>query len=175
VKRRRTALWLSVTVGVVASLFIGLLATRDSAADRIAPSRLLGRPAPDVSGPALDGSRFSLAALQGRYVVVNFFATWCIPCEKEHPHLVRFAEGGAAEVVSVIYDDSLPNVRRFFAERGGDWPVVDDPGAKVDWGLRGVPESFLVGPDGTVLSRVLGGVTQAGLEGLVARAKAPSR
>jgi cytochrome c biogenesis protein CcmG/thiol:disulfide interchange protein DsbE len=159
-------------------MFIGLLATRDAAADRVAPSRLLGRAAPDVSGPVVvggPGARFDLSAMQGRYVVVNYFATWCVPCVREHPELVRFVQRhesvGDATVVSVVYDDERSDVRSFFAERGGDWPVVEDAQAKVDWGVRGVPESFLVGPDGTVLTRIVGGVTASGLERLLAEAK----
>lgn len=173
---RRTALWVSVVVGLVVALFIGLLATRDAAADRVAPSRLVGRAAPDVSGPVVvgPGARFDLSTMQGRFVVVNFFATWCVPCVREHPQLARFASAhaaGDATVVSVVYDDERADVRAFFAERGGDWPVVEDDGAKVDWGVRGVPESFLVAPDGTVLTRIVGGVTASGLERLLAEAK----
>jgi cytochrome c biogenesis protein CcmG/thiol:disulfide interchange protein DsbE len=172
---KRPALWIAASIGVVVALFIGVLATRDAAANRVAPSRLVGRPAPEVTGPGLDGAAFRLSSLQGKYVLVNFFATWCVPCVREHPEMVRFAarhEGvGDAAIVSVVYDDERPDVRRFFAERGGDWPVVDAPGAKVDWGVRGVPESFLVAPDGTVLTRIVGGVTASGLERLLAQAK----
>ncbi|MDQ1437229.1 MAG: cytochrome c biosis protein CcmG, thiol:disulfide interchange protein DsbE [Acidimicrobiaceae bacterium] len=172
--RRRTALYAAVAVGLTIALFVGVLATRKPAADRVAPSRLIGRPAPDVSGPGLDGSRFALSAQQGKYVLVNFFATWCIPCVQEHPQLRLFFErhqaAGDAAVVSVVYRDEPADVRRFFDERGGGWPVVEDEAAKVDWGVRGVPESFLVSPDGIVLTRVVGGVSDVGLERLLAQA-----
>src|SRR3546814_7964023 len=68
---------------------------------------------------------------RGRWVAVNFFASWCTPCIQEHPELVAFdeahREAGDAAVVSVTYDDRTDDAKEFFAKRGGDWPVVDDP------------------------------------------------
>ena len=167
---RHTARWAAGAVGVVVVGLVVLLATRPQASDVVAPSPIVGQPAPEIEGPGLDGQPVRLSALRGRFVVVNFFATWCIPCVEEHPELVSFSNRHDPEevvVLAVVYDDQPDQVARFFDERGGSWPVVDDSGAKVDFGVRGVPESFLVAPDGTVLTRLVGGVTADGLDRLL--------
>lgn len=170
---RHPARWAAIAVGVVVAVFVVVLATRPQAADVVAPSPLIDRPAPEIEGPGLDDGTVRLSDLRGRWVVVNFFATWCVPCLKEHPELVRFADRHPAEdvqVLAVVYDDQPEDVARFFDDRGGSWPVVDDVGAKVDFGVRGVPESFLVDPDGIVRTRLVGGVTADGLDGLLRQA-----
>ncbi len=172
-RRRHTARWAALAVGVVVAVFVVVLATRPPASDVVAPSPIVGQPAPEVEGPGLDGDTVRLSDLRGRWVVVNFFATWCVPCLREHPELVRFSDrhdAASVQVLAVVYDDQPADVARFFRDRGGEWPVVDDVGAKVDFGVRGVPESFLVDPDGVVRTRLVGGVTADGLSSLLRRA-----
>lgn len=173
---RHTARWVALAVGAVVAVLVVVLATRSPAANVVSPSPLLGQPAPEVEGPGLDGSTVRLSQLRGRWVLVNFFATWCIPCVREHPELVRFSNRHLEDlqVLAVVYDDQPDAVARFFAERGGSWPVVDDPGAKVDFGVRGIPESFLVDPDGVVRARLIGGVTADGLDALLDQARGRS-
>ena len=166
---------LAIGVAVAVVGFVALLATREPAATRIADSPLLGKRAPEVSGESVDGRAVRLSAMRGKYVVLNFFATWCVPCQREHPELREFGDeaGDRAQVLAVIFDDEPARVKRFFDERGGDWPVMADPSGKValDYGVRGPPESFLISPDGTVLSRIIGEVTTEGLIALVGRAE----
>ncbi len=178
-RRHRVAPWVALIVLIGLLSFVVVLATRDTGAGVSADSPLLGRPAPIIEGTTVDGEPFSLTDETGRWVIVNFFATWCVPCRQEHPELVSFtnrqaAEGGDAEVVSVVFDDQPDEVRAFFDEEGGDWPVVTDPDGRIalDYGVAGIPESYLVDPNGFVVSKIVGGITSEGLEQLLARARA---
>lgn len=176
--RRHTARWAALAVGVVLALFVVLLATRAPASTRLTESPLLGRPVPALAGPSiLDGDGFDIGSQSGRWVLVNFFATWCRPCVAEHDDLQTFAAAhdgpGDARVVSVVFDDKPEDVADFFAERGGDWPVLANDGrATVDFGVTGVPESYLVGPDGIVRAKITGGIEASRLEDVLERAKA---
>lgn len=175
--RSRLAAFVAVPVLVVLLGFVFVLATSEPGGDGTADSPLLGRQAPPIDGRTIDGGSYSLDDHRGEYVLVNFFATWCVPCIREHPELVNFERRhsleGDASVVSVVYDASEESVREFFAENGGDWPVVTDPDIQISlsYGVAGVPESYLIAPDGTVVSKLIGGVTAAGLDELLARAK----
>jgi cytochrome c biogenesis protein CcmG/thiol:disulfide interchange protein DsbE len=181
-ERRPTPLrWAAIGLAVVVLAFVLVLATRRSAEQAKADSPLLGRPAPEVTGPGLDGSTIRLSQLRGRYVLVNFFASWCVPCINEHDDLMRFQtrheQAGDATVLAVTFNDSLDNARRFFEKRGGDWPVLSDDRGKValDFGVRGPPESFLVDPNGIVLTKIIGEVDDAALESIITEAKAARR
>jgi cytochrome c biogenesis protein CcmG/thiol:disulfide interchange protein DsbE len=174
-RRPRTALVTALVVGVLVALMVGVMATRDPNTEKITQSPLIGRLAPSIQGTTLSGGSFDLGDQRGRWVVVNFFATWCVPCLEEHPQLLAFDEAhaktGDASVVSVLFDDKPEKARAVFAQRGGTWPVViDDEGAVgVSYGVARVPESFLVAPDGTVVRRLVGGVTAAELNSILAQ------
>jgi len=176
----RTALIAAVAVGAVMALLIVVLGTRKPAVDRSVSSPLLGRNAPAVAGRTIDGKTFDIGR-QNTWVVVNFFASWCTPCRLEHPELRAFqrehAAKGDASLVSVVYSDQLSDVRRFFREEGGDWPVVLDEQGRtaVDYGVSGVPETYLISPTGIVVSKFASGVTRAGLDRVIADAEKADR
>ncbi|MCU1483360.1 MAG: dsbE [Actinomycetia bacterium] len=166
VKRSRPALWIAVGLAVVLALLIAVLATRDNAATRLVKSPLVGKAVPALTGTTVDGTAtYDIDDHQGEWVVVNFFATWCTPCQQEHDDLARFEKFhgavGDASVVSVVFADQTSDVKRFFAQRGGDWPVLRDANGVLAtaFGVARVPESYLVAPNGTVVGKVTGGVT----------------
>ncbi len=170
---RQSARWSAVIVGVVLLLFIGVLATRKPADQKGISSPLVGKAVPALAGTTIDGKRFDIDDYRGRYVVVNFFATWCVPCTQEHPELVAFqqehAAKGDAVVVSVAFNDTEENISAFFAKNGGDWPVIGgDTGPTIlDFGVVKVPESYVVAPSRQVVAKFTG-VTQAGLNEVLA-------
>lgn len=166
------------TVLVVAVVVLGLvvvLATSEPAANRTTSSPLIGQPAPPIGGTTLDGSELTLGQPPGEWVLVNFFATWCAPCRQEHDDLARFHERhtaiGDASVVSVVFNDEISDARRFFDEFGAPFPVIvsDDGSIALDFGVAKVPESYLVSPGGTIVAKIIGGVTDEGLDEILAR------
>ena len=172
--RRRTGLIVSVVVALLAVAFVAVLATSDPASERRSESPLVGRTVPALAGETLDGGSFDIDAQRGRWVVVNFFATWCAPCRVEHPELIDFEEAhraaGDVALVSVVYRDTETAITDFFTENGGEWPVMlnEDGRAPVDFGVVKVPETYLVDPTGRVAAKFTGGVTQAGLDDAIA-------
>lgn len=165
----RLALVAAGVAGVVLLSLIAILAT--SEVDQgLGPSPLIAQPAPPIVGETIDGSTFDISSHRGRWVVVNFFSTTCIPCIEEHPELVSFQETheetGRATIVSVSFSDRASNVENFFETFGGGWPVLaEDVGRyAIEYGVAAVPETYLVAPSGIVTTKFIGGVTQADIE-----------
>ncbi|MFN0090714.1 MAG: TlpA family protein disulfide reductase, partial [Acidimicrobiales bacterium] len=151
-----------------------LLAARLGAPDPADADPLAGRLAPSLTGRTLTGDAFDLDTLRGRWVVVNFWASWCPPCWREHPELVEFERrhqaAGDARVVGVVFNDDPAAARAFMAERGGGWPVVlDEDGSRsVAYAVTKAPETILVAPSGVVVAKHKGEVSADLLDRLIA-------
>jgi cytochrome c biogenesis protein CcmG/thiol:disulfide interchange protein DsbE len=167
-----------VAVLVIAAGLIAVLATRPSATTVEANSPLLGHAAPPVGGLTVDGTRFRLPRAPGHYVVLNFFASWCTPCQEETPDLVTFQfqhhQKGDASMVSVVFNDTTTAARQYQAKVGVTWPTLSDTNGALAlaYGVRENPTSYVIAPDGRVVASVLGGVTAAGLDHVIAKAEA---
>lgn len=154
--------WISVGVAVVLVALIGVLAVGSD--ERLgATNAVLGQRVPEVSGSSLTGGNYDIDNARGRWVVVNFFATWCAGCVNEHPELVAFnqwAEAtGEAELVAVVFNDPADAVLEFFERNGGGWPVLDETSVAIDFQVAQIPETFVVAPSGQVVTHIQGEVT----------------
>lgn len=134
------------------------------------PSALLDKPVPAFSLAPLEGlvadgkpvPGFSNEDLKGRVTIVNVWASWCGPCRQEHPLLVDLAKDPSIRVVGINQKDNPDNARRFLGALGNPYAAVGvDPNgrASIDWGVYGVPETFIVGPDGMIRHKQIGPLT----------------
>jgi cytochrome c biogenesis protein CcmG, thiol:disulfide interchange protein DsbE len=177
-RSRHPLRWTALATAVAAAGLVAVLASRPAAQDTLAASPLVGKPAPEITGTAFNGSPYRLSAQRGRFVLVNFFAGWCVPCRSEEPELVQLAfehrAAGNLSIVAVAFDEPGSDAASFLRSSGAVWPGLPDASGQIalDYGVRGPPESFLVAPDGRVVAKVEGGVTAAGVDALVSRARA---
>jgi cytochrome c biogenesis protein CcmG, thiol:disulfide interchange protein DsbE len=129
---------------------------------------LVGETAPPIELTTIDGHPFRLSDLRGHPVLLNFWATWCPPCRDEFPLMVKaYAAHGedGLRIVGVLHDDFADGARRFAADMGATWPIVDDPDDRAfsDFVVPGLPTSYFIDRDGIVRAFSFGGFTEDGL------------
>ncbi len=134
------------------------------------PSALIGRPAPQTTLPPVDGLTsngaavpgLDPAAFKGQVSIVNVWASWCVPCHDEAPLLVDLAKDKRIRVLGINYKDAPDNARRFLGRYGNPFAAVGADGngrASIEWGVYGVPETFIVGRDGAIAYKLVGPIT----------------
>ena len=134
------------------------------------PSALIGHPAPQTVLPQLEGLAnngaqvpgLDPAMFKGKVSVVNVWASWCIPCHEEAPLLTELGKDKRLQLVGINYKDAPDNARRFLGRYGNPFGIVGVDGngrAAIEWGVYGVPETFIVGREGTIVYKMVGPVT----------------
>jgi cytochrome c biogenesis protein CcmG, thiol:disulfide interchange protein DsbE len=166
ITRRRT--WLLAGVAAAVAVVAALLMTGLGRDPSVIASPLVGRAAPNFTLPQLDGAPVTLSRLRGQVVVINFWASWCAECQVEQAALDQtwrqFQDFGVV-VIGVNFEDSTGAARSYVHTQGVTYPVVEDAGSQtaLAYGLRGVPETFVVNQSGRVVNRVFGPVDAAAL------------
>jgi len=162
--RRRLFVLLPLLVFLgLAGLFLSqLLSGRDVAE---IPSALIGLPAPQTNLPPLEGANLpglDSKSFAGKVTLVNVFASWCAPCREEHPVLLGLSQDKRFTLAALNYKDQPENARRFLGDLGNPYQAIGvDPAgrAAIDWGVYGVPETFVIGKDGRIAYKHVGPLT----------------
>jgi cytochrome c biogenesis protein CcmG, thiol:disulfide interchange protein DsbE len=125
-------------------------------------SALIGKPAPNFVLPAIKGGDLDLSTYKGRAIILNFYASWCAPCRVEHPQLLQLARDRRFVVLGVSYRDDPSKTGAYLDELGDPYVQsgIDRQGSVgVQFGLAGVPETYVIGADGLILTRHQGELT----------------
>jgi cytochrome c biogenesis protein CcmG, thiol:disulfide interchange protein DsbE len=159
---RRLLYLLPLAAFAAVAIWFAVGLTRDPAK---LPSALLDRPMPEFALPALAGTdtpALATANLKGKVALVNVFASWCIPCRAEHPLLMTMSRDPAIVVYGISYKDHAEDSVRFLRELGNPYAAIGhdlDGRIGIDWGVYGVPETFVIDRDGRIRHKHIGPIT----------------
>lgn len=178
---RHPARWATLAVGVVVACLAVLLASQvntNPTADE--QTHLVGKQIPSFTARTFNGQTVSAASLEGKAVLVNFWNSWCIPCQEELPALKAFEQEHAGdptvELVGVLRDDTTQAARPYAAAEGMTWDLVNDASGNLslDFGTRGQPETYAISPAGVVVGTEFGPASTHDLDTLLAAARTRS-
>ncbi len=181
---RRSLLLILPVVVFVALAAVMFLRLRSGADPSALPSAMIGKPAPAFTLPAVPGLAKDGAAVpglastdfKGGITVVNVFASWCAPCQVEHPMLMRLAREPGIRLVGIDYKEPYAAAGRKFLDRHGvPFAAVGadaDGRAAIDLGVYGVPETFIIGPDGIIRDKIVGILTPENFASVLKRIRA---
>ncbi len=132
----------------------------------LVPAPEVGAVAPDFTLANLNGASVGLSELRGQVVLINFWATWCVPCRVEMPAIQARYNDGDFAVLAVNFDESAEKVRAFADELGLDFPILLDPGGKIQelYRVRGYPSSYFVDTNGVIQFIHIGEMSNADLD-----------
>jgi cytochrome c biogenesis protein CcmG/thiol:disulfide interchange protein DsbE len=154
-------------VGLAVWFGLGLAPNRDPT---LVPSVMIDKPAPEFDLPPLVAGAPGLKSdeLKGQVTLINFFASWCVPCRAEHPLLLTLAQDKRLQLDGIAYKNKPEDAASYLAELGNPYArvVLDQPGrTAIDFGVYGVPESYLIDRDGRIRFRQVGPLTEDVIEG----------
>jgi len=175
--RRRSLLMALPLIGFMALAAIFWFRLGDGDPSRI-PSALIGHPAPQTTLPALEGLTsngapvpgLDPAAFKGKVSIVNVWASWCVPCHDEAPLLTELAKDTRIQIIGINYKDTSDNARRFLGRYGNPFASVGVDGngrAAIEWGVYGVPETFIVGRDGKIAYKLVGPISPDNIDSVL--------
>jgi cytochrome c biogenesis protein CcmG/thiol:disulfide interchange protein DsbE len=163
--RQRLIYILPIVLFLALSGYFGL-ALRPGYDPQTLPSAMIDKPAPDFDLAALKGDgKFAGEALKGHVVVINFFASWCVPCRIEHPLLMRLAAEEKIPLYGIAYKDKPADTARLLSQTGDpsyrSIGVDADGRVGIDFGVYGVPETYVIDKSGHIRKRFVGPLTAA--------------
>jgi cytochrome c biogenesis protein CcmG/thiol:disulfide interchange protein DsbE len=175
-KKTNLAVFIPLAAFLVLVVVFAVLMFRPGRDASEIPSMLIGKPAPELVLPAIDGLTgadgqpvpgFDPAAFPDKPVLVNVWASWCVPCRQEHPLLMALAQREGVTIAGINYKDKNANALQFLSGLGNPFTMAgeDNSGrAAIEWGVYGVPESYIVDANGTILYKYTGPLTPEAVE-----------